>query len=280
MNQHLNQSTYAAEQARAHRAQQNHIKHTPREAIPQFDKESAEQLLVSYSKPPEPTLNPARQELAALIADRNAASEVAEIKRTALNKAQQLCTTLRLDLDAMRKSVASSADAQAAALVRCFESGDEPPAPTPSVVTNNSDQLAQQLEVASAARDQLQNDLIVADAELTALQEQVKQGAFAVMRIDGDSIAAEIETLLERIDERRTMLSALGTSAVKWTKIMNNVGAVQRPQLLTARSQAALSDAAPKQYAPGNDPMTKALPRFHAYHAALCLDASATFEEV
>lgn len=277
--QHLNQSTYAAEQARAHRAQQNHIKHTPPEPIPQFDKESAEALVCQYSKPDTPILSPARQELAGLIADRNAAETVVTAKKSALSKAQQLCTNLRLDLDAVRKSAASSADAQAAALVRCFESGDEPPPAAQPVVTGNADALAQQLEVATAARDQLQNDQIVADAELAKLQEQVKQGAFAVMRNDGDAIASEIESLQELIDQKRTMLSALGTSAVKYTKIMNNVGAVDRPQLLTARSQSALCDAPAKQYSPGTDPMTKALPRWHAYHAALCLNACATFED-
>lgn len=191
----INQSARTSEQLRADRAKQVHLRNTPPEAIPSYPKESAEALLCQYSKPDMPNLDPARKELAGLIADRNATEAVVTAKKSALGKAQQLCTNLRLDLDAVRKSAASSADAQAAALVRCFESGDEPPALAPTVATGNADALAQQLEVATSARDQLQNDLIVADAELTALNEQVKESAFAVMRLDGDSIAAEIEAL-------------------------------------------------------------------------------------
>ncbi len=275
------QSAIQYDQMRADKAKAAHMRNAPKEPIPQFDKESAEQLLVAYSKPDTAQqLTPARQELAGLIQLRNAAESVVTGKKAALSKAAALCARLRLDLDALRKTATASANAQAAALAACFESGDAPlPAAPAPVTTGNIDQLQQQYDVAVAAKDQLQSDLIVAEAELTKLQEQVKQGAFTVMRQDGDVIAAEIETLLELIDQRRTMLSALGTSAYKYSKVINSAGGIDRPQLLSARAQNALHNPQPKQYAPGMDPVTKILPRFHAYHTELMQNASAQFAD-
>lgn len=146
MSQHLNQSTYAAEQFRAHRAQQNHIKHTPHEKIPVFPADSAEALACQYSKPDATqNLDPARKELAALIKARNEASEVLTAKKAALSKAAASVAKLRADLDAVRRTASASTAAQAAALAACFESGDAPPAPAQPVSTGYADQIQQQL---------------------------------------------------------------------------------------------------------------------------------------
>lgn len=280
MNQHPNQSTYAAEQARAHRAQQTHIRNTPLQPLPTFDRESAEHLLVAYSKPDTTQhLDPARQELAGLIELRNAASTTVEAKKAALGKAQQLCTTLRLDLDAARKASAFSADAQAAALVRCFESGDEPPAAQP-VVTGNADQHAQQLEVAVAARDRLQSELTAAQAEYAKRQGQVVTAAFAILRADGDRIADEIQVLQQLVDERRFHIAALNSAAGGWPVKIGETTALQRPMLLSARSLATLERPAEHQYPVGQSPLTNVLPHWKGYHGRLCEDASATFEQI
>lgn len=272
------QSGAQYDQFRSDKAKQAHMKNAPREPIPQFAADSAEALSCQYSKPDAmQNLDPARKELASLIKVRNEAAAVALAKKNALSRAAATVANLRKDLDAVRNSAAASTAAQAKALAASFEDDTATPAPAHPVATGNADQLQQQLDVATGARDRLQLDVTEAEADYTKRQAQVVTAAFAVMRADGDKIAEEIIQAQRRVDELRVNIQVLNLAAGGWPVKIGDTTKLERPQLLTGKSIATIERPPEVQHPVALNPRTQITQQWRNYFDALCLDASALF---
>lgn len=275
----INQVARTSEQLRADRAKQVHLAHAPREKIPQFDPESADALLVSYSKPTPVPLSPVRAELFSLIQLRDEAAQTLATKKAALSKAAATVTKLRSDLDAVRRVVTEQAAAQAAALAASFENDTPAPAPAPAntVATLYFDEFQQQIDIAAGARDKLTADVKEAEAEHAKCQAQVVAAAFSVMRADGDAIAVEIETAQRRVDELRLHVGILNNFGGGFVVKIGDATKLERPQLLTARSISTLERPPEVQHPATQNPRVQIGEQWRSYFDALCLDASATF---
>ena len=272
------QSSYAYDQMRAHKAKQAHMRNAKHEPIPVFPADSAEALSCQYSKPEVVQPDPARRELAGLIAASNEAAAVALAKKNALSRAVVTVTNLRGELDAARKVAADQAAAQAKALAASFENDTAPPAPANTVTTMYLDEFQQKLDVATGAKDRLQADVTEADAELNKRQAQVVAAAFAVMRGDGDRIAGEIQTLQAQVDALRLHIGTLDRFGGGFVVKVGDATKLERPQLLTARSIATIERPPEPQYPATQNPRVEIAERWKAYHSALCLSADAQLD--
>jgi|GEM_PF-3899377 len=210
-----------------------------------------------------------RQALATAIGIRDAAQAVFDACTASHQKAITLCVKLSNAI-ADTEAVASNRLADAASDLAAQLKGNAPAViETSMAASDNTAELKNALTVATEAKASLAAEVAAAQAILDAENEAVKQATFAVLREEGDKVAAEIMALHERLSAKLDKLRGLEIAAYIYT-----VG-VKRPDFLSSNAIVAMNPPAEKQYLPGQDPAHVERDHWRSLQAKLMTDASA-----
>lgn len=219
-----------------------------------------------------------RQQLAAAIEARDAMTDRVTGHLAALARANALVGELESEAQQSKAHAAASEAQTAAALADQLLQGAELAIARPVQASAEVREAAQtRLAVTTAARDQLQRETKNLETSLAHAVAVVRTHALAVLRLDGEQLAASILQQEKDLWERRTLLRGIAFAESKLSALDANKDRLTVPALLTVQGQQAMQPAPEPQYAGGHDPAKEQSLKWAAYYDALIEDAQVRF---